>query len=127
MSYGSVDQNFQKPWVESPVSVPLVGAAVSFVVMLGFRVVVRSQREGAVRPRTGQRTLVFGAGDGGHQLIRSMLGSTDSPYLPVGLLDDDPDKRHVRIRGVRMLGNREQLAASAAIDDDTYRALFGDQ
>jgi FlaA1/EpsC-like NDP-sugar epimerase len=97
-----------------PVSVPLVGAAVSFVVMLGFRVVVRSQREGAVRPRTGQRTLVFGAGDGGHQLIRSMLGSTDSPYLPVGLLDDDPDKRHVRIRGVRMLGNREQLAAAAA-------------
>jgi FlaA1/EpsC-like NDP-sugar epimerase len=97
-----------------PLSVPLVGAAVSVVVMLIFRFGIRSQREGAVRPRTGQRTLVFGAGDGGHQLIRSMLGSADSPYLPVGLLDDDPSKRHVRIRGVRMLGNRQQLAAAAA-------------
>jgi FlaA1/EpsC-like NDP-sugar epimerase len=97
-----------------PLSVPFIAAAVSVVMMLAFRLVVRSQREGAVRPRTGQRTLVFGAGDGGHQLIRSMLGSVDSPYLPVGLLDDDPGKRHVRIRGVRMLGNREHLGAAAA-------------
>jgi FlaA1/EpsC-like NDP-sugar epimerase len=97
-----------------PLSVPLSGAAVSFVVMLGFRWVLRSQREGAVRPRTGQPTLVFGAGDAGHQLIRSMLGSPDSPYLPVGLLDDDPSKRHARIRGIRMLGTRQQLADAAA-------------
>jgi FlaA1/EpsC-like NDP-sugar epimerase len=97
-----------------PLSVPLSGAAVSFVVMLGFRWILRSQREGAVRPRTGQPTLVFGAGDAGHQLIRSMLGSPDSPYLPVGLLDDDPSKRHARIRGIRMLGTRRQLAAAAA-------------
>jgi FlaA1/EpsC-like NDP-sugar epimerase len=97
-----------------PLSVPLSGAAVSFVVMLGFRWVLRSQREGAVRPRTGQPTLVFGAGDAGHQLIRSMLGSADSPYLPVGLLDDDPSKRHARIRGIRMLGTRQQLADAAA-------------
>jgi FlaA1/EpsC-like NDP-sugar epimerase len=97
-----------------PLSVPLSGAAVSFVVMLGFRWILRSQREGAVRPRTGQPTLVFGAGDAGHQLIRSMLGSPDSPYLPVGLLDDDPSKRHARIRGIRMLGTRRQLADAAA-------------
>jgi FlaA1/EpsC-like NDP-sugar epimerase len=97
-----------------PLSAPFIGAAVSLLGMLGFRLVIRSQREGAVRPRTGQRTLVFGAGDGGHQLIRSMLGSVDSPYLPVGLLDDDPGKRHVRIRGVRMLGDREQIGAAAS-------------
>ena len=82
--------------------------------MIGFRLVIRSQREGAVRPRTGQRTLVFGAGDAGDQLIRSMLGDPDSPYLPVGLLDDDPTKRHARIRGVRMLGGRDRIAAAAA-------------
>jgi FlaA1/EpsC-like NDP-sugar epimerase len=97
-----------------PLSVPVIAAAVSVVMMLAFRLVVRSQREGAVRPRTGQPTLVFGAGDGGRQLVSSMLGSVDSPYLPVGLLDDDASKRHVRIRGIRMLGNREQLAAAAA-------------
>src|SRR3954470_20275868 len=92
-----------------PLSVPLVAAPVWMVMMLAFRLAIRIQREGGVRPRTGQRTLVFGAGNAGDQLIRSMLGSTDSPYLPVGLLDDDPSKRHARIRGVRMLGSREQL------------------
>jgi FlaA1/EpsC-like NDP-sugar epimerase len=92
-----------------PLSVPLVAAAVSLVQMSAFRLAIRSQREGAIRPRTGQPTLVFGAGDAGQQLIRSMLGDPNSPFMPVGLLDDDPSQRHVRSRGVRMLGDREQI------------------
>ncbi|MGY1709490.1 polysaccharide biosynthesis protein [Geodermatophilus sp. SYSU D00758] len=95
-----------------PLSVPPVAAVLSFVMMMAFRLVIRSQREGSVRPRTGQPTLVFGAGDAGEQLIRSMLSDPGSPYLPVGLLDDDPTKRHARIRGVRMLGGRERIAAA---------------
>ncbi|MCW2684963.1 MAG: dTDP-glucose 4,6-dehydratase, polysaccharide biosynthesis protein CapD [Blastococcus sp.] len=95
-----------------PLSVPPVGAVLAFVLMMSVRLVIRSQREGAVRPRTGQRTLVFGAGDAGDQLIRSMLSDPESPYLPVGLLDDDPDKRHARIRGIRMLGGRERVRAA---------------
>jgi FlaA1/EpsC-like NDP-sugar epimerase len=97
-----------------PLSVSLVGPVVAFVLMLSYRLVVRSQREGAVRPRTGQRTLVFGAGSAGEQLIRSMLGDPASPYVPVGLLDDDPARRHLRIRDVRMLGGREHIASAAA-------------
>ena len=92
-----------------PLSVPPVAAVLSFVLMMAVRLVIRSQREGAVRPRTGQPTLVFGAGDAGEQLIRSMLSDPASPYLPVGLLDDDPDKRHARIRGIRMIGGRERI------------------
>jgi FlaA1/EpsC-like NDP-sugar epimerase len=97
-----------------PYSVPAMAAVLSFVLMIGFRLAIRSQREGAARPRTGKRALVFGAGDAAEQLIRSMLGDPESSYLPVGLLDDDPRKRHVRIRGVRMLGRREHLAEAAA-------------
>ena len=97
-----------------PLSVPVIGAVLSFVMMIGFRLAIRSQREGAVRPRTGQRTLVFGAGIAGEQLIRSMLADPASAYLPVGLLDDDVRKRHLRIRGVRMMGGREQMSAAAA-------------
>lgn len=96
-----------------PLSVPPVAGVLSFVLMMGFRLVIRSQREGAVRPRSGARTLVFGAGDAGDQLLRSMLCDPESPYLPVGLLDDDPTKRHARIRGIRMLGGRERLATAA--------------
>ncbi|SFK92870.1 NDP-sugar epimerase, includes UDP-GlcNAc-inverting 4,6-dehydratase FlaA1 and capsular polysaccharide biosynthesis protein EpsC [Geodermatophilus ruber] len=92
-----------------PLSVPFLGAVLSFVLMLGCRLVIRRQREGALRPREGRPTLVFGAGDAGEQLVRSMLGDPASPYVPVGLLDDDPAKRHVRLRGVRMLGGRERI------------------
>ncbi|MFQ1003405.1 polysaccharide biosynthesis protein [Modestobacter sp. SSW1-42] len=97
-----------------PLSVPPVAAVLSFVMMAAFRVAIRSQREGAVRPRSGERTLVFGTGIAGEQLVRSMLGDPDSPYLPVGLLDDDPAKRHLRIRGVRMMGGRDRMAEAAA-------------
>ncbi len=96
-----------------PLSVPAIAAVLAFVMMIGFRLAIRSQREGAIRPRTGQRTLVFGAGIAGEQLIRSMLADPASPYLPVGLLDDDVRKRHLRIRGVRMMGGRERMSAAA--------------
>ncbi|HYH34885.1 MAG TPA: nucleoside-diphosphate sugar epimerase/dehydratase [Nocardioides sp.] len=97
-----------------PLSVPPIAAVLSLALMMAVRLVIRSQREGAVRPRTGQPTLVFGAGDAAEQLIRSMLSDPQSPYLPVGLLDDDPGKRHARIRGVRMLGGRDRIAAAVA-------------
>ncbi|SOC47759.1 NDP-sugar epimerase, includes UDP-GlcNAc-inverting 4,6-dehydratase FlaA1 and capsular polysaccharide biosynthesis protein EpsC [Blastococcus aggregatus] len=100
-----------------PLSVPLIGSVLAFVVMTTYRLAIRSQREGAVRPRQGQPTLVFGAGNAGDQLIRSMLADPASPYVPVGLLDDDPVKRHVRIRGVRMLGGRDQIRAAAIATD----------
>ena len=96
-----------------PLSVPFLGAAFAFLLMLALRLVIRSRREGALRPREGSPTLVFGAGEAGRELIRSMLGTPDSPYLPVGLLDDDPTKRHLQIRGVPMLGGRDRIGAAA--------------
>ncbi|SDY75667.1 NDP-sugar epimerase, includes UDP-GlcNAc-inverting 4,6-dehydratase FlaA1 and capsular polysaccharide biosynthesis protein EpsC [Modestobacter sp. DSM 44400] len=96
-----------------PLSVPVVGAALSFVLMLGLRLVVRHQRQAASRRRAGVPTLVFGAGVAGGQLIRSMTESVGGPYVPVGVLDDDLRKRHARVHGVRMMGGREDIAAVA--------------
>jgi len=96
-----------------PLSVPLIAAIVGFVLMLGVRLAVRRARELATVPRDAEPTLVFGAGDAGHQLIRSMLRDPASPYLPVGLLDDNPAKRHSRVSGVRMLGTRKSIATAA--------------
>jgi FlaA1/EpsC-like NDP-sugar epimerase len=100
-----------------PLSVPPATGVLGLVLLLGYRLVIRQQREGAARPRSGTRTLVFGAGAGGRQLIRSMLADPAGAYLPVGLLDDDPSQRHMRINGVRMLGDRDQLAAAALAVD----------
>ncbi|WP_369793995.1 nucleoside-diphosphate sugar epimerase/dehydratase, partial [Blastococcus sp. URHD0036] len=62
-----------------PLGVPPIAAVLSLMLMTGIRFAIRSQREGAVRPRAGQRTLVFGAGNAGEQLIRSMLADPSSP------------------------------------------------
>ncbi|REF36117.1 polysaccharide biosynthesis protein [Thermasporomyces composti] len=96
-----------------PLSVPFGGTFAAVMGMVTARAVIRTLREGTARPTGGARTLVFGAGDGGQQLVRSMLTDPESPYLPVGLIDDDPNKRHLRISGVRVLGTRHDLARIA--------------
>lgn len=97
-----------------PMSVPPIGAAIALILMLGLRLVLRRTREGAARPRQGEPTLIFGAGDAGAQLVLSMLRDPSSPFLPVGLLDDDPRKKHSRVGGVRMLGTRAAIGQVAA-------------
>ncbi len=50
------------------------------------------------------RVLVVGAGEAGRQLVGSMLGDPRGQWRPVALLDDDPQKRHRRVRRVPVLG-----------------------
>ena len=57
--------------------------------------------------------IVYGAGDGGAQTIRAMLGNRSSSYMPIALIDDDPAKRNLRIQGVPVRGQRGDLAAIA--------------
>jgi FlaA1/EpsC-like NDP-sugar epimerase len=56
---------------------------------------------------------VAGAGEGGRQLVLSMLRDPDSEWRPVALVDDDPLKRHRRIRGVQVMGTTGELACVA--------------
>lgn len=97
-----------------PLSVPVVGGLICFVLAIGYRAAVAARVHAAAPPRAGTRTLVFGAGAAAEQLVRSMVWDADSSHLPVGLLDDDPSKRHVEIKGVRMLGGRDAIAAAAS-------------
>jgi len=51
-----------------------------------------------------EMTLIVGAGDAGEQILRSILGSTTSSYLPVGFVDDNPAKQGTLIHGIKILG-----------------------
>lgn len=61
------------------------------------------------RPTGGKRTLIYGAGHMAEAVIPQLLGDQNSEYLPVGLVDDDPNKATRWISGVRMKGSFEQL------------------
>jgi FlaA1/EpsC-like NDP-sugar epimerase len=108
-------------WVQDPAtlvprSVPIGGGLIALVVMASIRYGWRLRLERRRRP-TGadlQRLLVFGAGDGGAQVITAMLRDPNSPYLPVALLDDDPAKRNLRIMGVPVAGTRAAVGRVAA-------------
>ena len=63
--------------------------------------------------------LVFGAGEAGAQLVRSMLRNPNSHYRPVALLDDDPSKAKLRIQGVPVRGTRQDIVSVAADEGST--------
>ena len=57
-----------------------------------------------------QKTLVYGAGFLGNSLVSRMVQDPESPYVPVGLIDDDASKKHLRLSSVGVLGGGHELA-----------------
>ncbi|AEV86545.1 polysaccharide biosynthesis protein [Actinoplanes sp. SE50] len=90
----------------------IIGAGLTGLVLAaGVRYAVRLLHDQRLRPhQAGTRVVVMGAGEGATQVIRAMLRSPSSPYVPVALLDDDPAKRTRQIMGVPVAGNRHAMA-----------------
>ncbi len=99
-----------------PLSVSFIAPVIALVFMGALRYGWRLAVERSCRPRdvSAERVVVFGAGEAGGHVITSMLRDHESPYLPVALIDDDPAKRNLRLRGVPVKGNRHDLALVAA-------------
>ena len=99
-----------------PQSAVLVGGLFGLVLMGAIRYVWRLVLEWLRRPtdRTAEKLLIFGAGEGGLQVITALLRSRSSPYVPVGLLDDNPSKQRLSIMGVSVMGDRSAMARAAA-------------
>lgn len=107
--------DFALPVRAVPLSATLGGGIAAFVLIGGARYLWRLRLAQAMRP-SGEglgRLIVFGAGRGGLQVITAMLQDSDSPYVPVALLDDARTKRRLRVMGVRVEGNRTSIAAVA--------------
>jgi FlaA1/EpsC-like NDP-sugar epimerase len=85
----------------------------TLVLIGGVRFIVRSLIErpsrGAIVSRRGREVLICGAGDAGVTLLREMKRNTALRYQPIGLIDDDPRKRRLRVQGTRVLGSRDDL------------------
>jgi FlaA1/EpsC-like NDP-sugar epimerase len=98
-----------------PRTAPLGAGAIALVLMAGGRYWRRAMAERTMRP-SGEHVkpvVVFGAGEGGTQVITAMLRDASSPYLPVAIIDDDPTKRNLSVLGVPVAGDRTRLAEVA--------------
>ncbi len=60
-----------------------------------------------------QRALIVGAGDAGEAVARDLLRRPREGILPVGFVDDDKEKRRIRIHGLPVLGTTHEIAALA--------------
>ena len=95
-----------------PRSVILIAGFAGLCFVAASRYAWRLIREQLRRPtaQTAAKILVYGAGEGGIQMVNTLLRNPQSPYLPVGFLDDNPDTHRLSISGVPVLGGRDQLS-----------------
>jgi lipopolysaccharide/colanic/teichoic acid biosynthesis glycosyltransferase len=99
-----------------PRTAPLVATLIALVLTVGARLLVQLRRERSSRTdrHTFRRVIIYGAGTDGQQLVRSRLSDPGGGYLPVALLDDNPDRRRRRVSGVDVRGTHADLAAVVA-------------
>jgi FlaA1/EpsC-like NDP-sugar epimerase len=75
--------------------------------MLARTVMERPAARGLVA--RGKEVIVVGAGDAAQLMVKEMQKNAALGYTPIGLIDDDPRKKNLRIHGVRVLGTIRQL------------------
>jgi FlaA1/EpsC-like NDP-sugar epimerase len=95
-----------------PRGVAVIDWLLLLALVAGSRLLARTifERPGAASlVARGKEVIVVGAGDAGQLVIREMLKSRALGYTPIGVIDDDPRKKNLRLHGVRVLGTTEQL------------------
>jgi FlaA1/EpsC-like NDP-sugar epimerase len=98
--------------VRLPRSVAVMDWLLLLGLICGSRLLARSviERPGTGLVARGKEVLIAGAGDAGQLVIREMQRNRQLGYTPIGLIDDDPRKKNLRIHGIRVLGTTEELA-----------------
>lgn len=99
--------------------VPTTGVAGGTIFVLAAMLIARllwRRRREQIRSEErpdARRVLVFGAGEGGSRIVRSMLQDPSGAYVPVAIIDDDPGKSNRTIHGVPVVGDRSSIATAA--------------
>jgi len=79
---------------------------------VGIRFLSRTLRE-RFRPifkKRKKKVLIIGAGEAGIQVVRESKSNPHINFDIAGFIDDDPRKRHLRIHGIKVLGNKHEIA-----------------
>jgi FlaA1/EpsC-like NDP-sugar epimerase len=105
---------FEVHRVRVPSGVWFIDALLCVALVAGARLLARTLIE---RPRAGnvvargKEVVVVGAGDAAQLVVREMLRNPALGMTPIGLLDDDPRKKNLRLHGVRVLGPIDELGS----------------
>ena len=105
-----------------PRSVPFIDILVTLVLIAAPRLALRvwaqntrrqAKSDGPAHPI--QHVLIAGAGEAGTMVLRELRANPQTGLIPVGFVDDDPDKQGVVIHRMRVLGHREAIPELARL------------
>ena len=98
---------------DPPRSVVALDFLLALVFCAGARFAVRALVErptrGAILERAANEVLIVGAGNGGQQVAFELRRNPALSSAPVGFVDDDPRKQGMRVAGLKVLGNTDDL------------------
>jgi FlaA1/EpsC-like NDP-sugar epimerase len=100
------------PKVGLPRSIAITDWLLLLAFVAGTRMLARTLLE---RPTArdlvarGKEVIVVGAGDAGHLIVKEILRKPALGYTPIGIVDDNPKARNLRVHGVRVLGTTDDL------------------
>ncbi len=108
--------------VPLPASVAVLFVLLMFALLGGVRFVVHLVSEGRVRTiryaKGTREVLIVGAGEGGRLVVRELMRNPELRMRPVGFIDDDPRKRHLKDEyGLRVLGTTTQSDLERVLDE----------
>jgi UDP-GlcNAc:undecaprenyl-phosphate GlcNAc-1-phosphate transferase len=63
------------------------------------------------RRRTGQRVVIYGAGDIAASVVRDLMSRAEGGYRLLGFIDDDPAMARARMQGYPVLGDFASLTS----------------
>jgi FlaA1/EpsC-like NDP-sugar epimerase len=98
--------------VRLPRSVAIMDWLLLLAFVAGARMLARTLME---RPSArglvarGKEVVIVGAGDAAQLIVKEMQKNRSLGYTPIGLVDDDPRKKNLRVHNVRVLGTTEEL------------------
>ena len=93
-----------------PVSIFIIDSLL-LIFFLGGSRLARRLYAGPNRVSAGKQVLIYGAGDAGEMIVRTIRNNSGAyDYQPIGFIDDNPNKVGQRIHGVPVLGQRDTMA-----------------
>src|SRR5215203_5404638 len=95
-----------------PRGVWLIDGLLTLALVAGSRMLARTiieRPQGRSIVARGKEVIVVGAGDAAQLMLKEMLRTPTLGYTPIGLIDDDPRKKNLRLHGIRVLGTTDEL------------------
>lgn len=82
------------------------------ILMVLYRGVIRlilNNKNATKQKAKPQRLLIIGAGDSGTDVVKNIKSRLMNKYHIVGIIDDNTKKKNCKIRGIRIIGNRNDI------------------